>query len=48
VQAASENEAQAPTILKEAASRLEALTMGDVNIVDSLLQDPELASVFQG
>ena len=36
-----------PTMIKEAASKLEALTFGNQDLVDQVLADPEVASVFQ-
>jgi len=43
--------AEAPTpqasVIKQAADRLEALTRGNADIIDTILQDPEVAGVFQ-
>ena len=44
---ATEEQPEQRSILKEAASRLEAITLGDSGMVNSILQDPDVAAVFQ-
>ena len=36
-----------PSAIEKAASSLEALAMGNVPVIASLLQDPDIAGVFQ-
>lgn len=46
---ASDVPAETPksSVIKQAASSLEAMTVGNAGIIDSILQDPEIANVFQ-
>ena len=44
---AEEPTVEGRSVIKEAAARLEDVTFGEQGVVDAILQDPDVASVFQ-